>query len=103
MTAVNDCLNYVPAEKLLSTFKKVRSNLKSGGVFIFDISSRNKLENIVGNNLFVRDMEGATVIWYNTLNGDRVDMDITLFTQNADGTSPARTSAKRSIFTTKRP
>ena len=86
ITAVNDCLNYIPPHKLISTFKCVYKNLRKGGVFFFDISSENKLKNIVGNNTFVKDLDKATVIWDNTLKGDRVEMDITLFTLNSDGT-----------------
>lgn len=86
ITAVNDCLNYVPREKLAETFKRVNKNLKNGGLFLFDISSPEKLKNTVGNNTFVKDLDRATVIWCNTLFPDRVEMDITLFTLNADGT-----------------
>ena len=85
ITAINDCINYVPQNKLLSTFKGVCSNLKKGGIFFFDVSSENKLKNIVGNNLFVKDMERATVVWFNTLKEDRVEMDLTLFSMNKDG------------------
>lgn len=85
ITAVNDCLNYVPPQKLLSAFKGVRNNLKKDGVFIFDISSPEKLEKEVGDNTFVKDLEKATVIWYNTFKGDRVEMDLTLFTRLPNG------------------
>lgn len=86
VVAVNDCVNYVPPEKITSAFKGVYANLKKGGAFIFDISSENKLKNIVGSNTFVKDLENATVIWCNDFKGDRVEMDITLFTLNKDGT-----------------
>ena len=86
ITAINDCVNYVPQSKLLSTFKSVYSNLKKGGLFLFDISSENKLKNIVGNNLFVKDLDRATVIWFNSFKGDRVEMDLTLFSLNENGT-----------------
>lgn len=86
ITAVNDCINYVPPQKLLKTFKGIYKNLKNGGAFIFDISSEYKLKNILGNNTFVKDLERATVVWCNEFKGDRVEMDITLFTLNPDGT-----------------
>lgn len=85
ITAINDCINYVPQSKLLKTFKGVGSCLKKGGVFIFDISSEYKLKNIVGNNTFVKDYNKATVIWANEFMGDRVEMDITLFTLSPNG------------------
>ena len=86
ITAINDCVNYVPQSKLLYTFKSVYSNLKKGGLFLFDISSENKLKNIVGNNLFAKDLDMATVIWFNSFKGDRVEMDLTLFSLNENGT-----------------
>lgn len=86
VTAVNDCLNYVPPQRLVKTFKSVSANLKKGGLFIFDISSSNKLKNIVGNNVFVKDLQKATAVWFNTLKEDRVEMEITLFSLNPDGT-----------------
>lgn len=86
ITAVNDCVNYVPPSKLLTTFKGVASNLKKGGAFVFDISSEYKLKNVVGNNVFVKDLDKATVIWLNSLKEDRVEMELTLFSLNKDGT-----------------
>ena len=83
--AINDCLNYIPQAKLPLAFSKVHQNLKKGGVFIFDISSEEKLKNDLGNNFFADDGEDITYLWFNTLNGDRVDMDITVFTRGADG------------------
>ena len=50
--AVNDCINYVPKEKLKTAFGHVHACLKTGGAFIFDISSPNKLKTVLGNNLF---------------------------------------------------
>ena len=85
ITAVNDCVNYVPQNKLLATFKSVASNLKKGGIFFFDVSTEYKLKNTVGNNLFVKDLERATVIWFNTLIDDRVEMELTLFLLNENG------------------
>ena len=86
ITAINDCINYVPENKLLKTFKGAAANLKKGGMFIFDISSEYKIKNIIGDNVFVKDLDKATVIWYNTLKEDRVEMEITLFSLNPDGT-----------------
>ncbi len=85
IVAVNDCLNYVPQSKLFTTFSKVKSNLKKGGVFIFDISSEEKLKKDIGNNLFADDGEEVTYLWFNTLKEDRVEMDITVFTRGWDG------------------
>ena len=84
-TAVNDCINYIPPEKLKTAFSRVYKCLKKGGIFIFDISSEQKLRHIVGDNLFARDFDNATLLWFNTLYNDRVEMEITVFTRRADG------------------
>ncbi|MDE6598299.1 MAG: class I SAM-dependent methyltransferase [Clostridia bacterium] len=84
--AINDCINYVPKEKLKSAFGKVYDCLKTGGAFIFDISSPNKLKNVLGNNLFAEDRDDVAYMWFNSLADDSVTMDITLFSKNADGT-----------------
>ena len=83
--AVNDCLNYVPAQKLKAAFSHVRTCLKKGGAFIFDISSPHKLRNIIGDNLFAEDRDDVSYIWFNSLSGDSVIMDLTFFEKNFDG------------------
>lgn len=90
ITAVNDCINYVPQSELEKTFSRVASNLVKGGVFIFDISSERKLREEVGNNTFASDDERAPFIWFNSLEGDHIMMDITVFTLNGDGTYARR-------------
>lgn len=83
--AVNDCLNYVKPEKLPQAFKRVYSNLKKGGIFIFDISTPLKLRDVLGNNVFAEDGNDITYLWFNSLKENRVDMDITVFTRRPDG------------------
>ena len=83
--AVNDCLNYVPPQKLHAAFSRVRACLKKGGAFVFDISTAYKLKNVLGDNLFADDGEDITWLWFNKWKGDRVEMDITVFTRQQDG------------------
>lgn len=85
ITAVNDCINYVPQAKLVSAFKRVNRNLRRGGAFIFDISSAYKLRNVLGNNLFAEDRGDIAYTWFNSLKDDRVEMDITVFKLRGDG------------------
>ena len=83
--AINDCINYIPKEKLKRALSHVKNCLKKGGVFIFDISSAKKLRNTVGNNLFAEDREDISYIWFNTLDKDSVTMDLTFFERQKDG------------------
>ncbi len=85
ITAVNDCINYVPKHRLCAAFKRVYTNLKKGGVFIFDISSEHKLKEVIGSNVFCEDRDNLTYLWFNTLGEDKVDMDITVFKKEKDG------------------
>ncbi len=82
--AVNDCINYVSKDKLKTAFLRVNACLKKGGLFIFDISSAQKLRSVVANNTFAEDREDITYIWFNSLEGDRVTMDLTLFERRGD-------------------
>ena len=82
---VNDCINYVPPEKLTTALKRVGAALKKGGAFLFDISTEYKLREIVGNNTFCEDREDVAYLWFNTLFDDRVEMDITVFAKREDG------------------
>jgi len=85
ITAINDCINYVSQDLLLKTFKKVCSNVKKGGLFLFDISSKNKLKNILGNNMFGEDTENISYLWFNKDEGDKIIMDLTFFERLPDG------------------
>lgn len=82
---VNDCVNYIPQDKLLRVFKKVAGSLRKGGAFLFDISSESKLCGTVGNNTFCEDREEVSYMWFNKLFPDRVEMDFTIFAKRADG------------------
>lgn len=83
--AVNDCLNYVPPERLSAAFSHVRACLKKGGAFVFDISTEYKLKNVLANNLFSEDLDDITYLWFNNFDGQKVVMDITVFTPVGGG------------------
>lgn len=85
VTAINDCMNYIPKGKLNAAFKNVRGALKKGGIFLFDISSKGKIEKKVANTVSVDDREEITYLSFNRPEEDGVTMEVTLFTKNADG------------------
>jgi SAM-dependent methyltransferase len=86
VTAINDCVNYVPKQKLLSAFKRVHSALCKDGLFIFDVSSLRKFHEKVANTVSVDDREEVTYLSFNRLDGDTVTMDVTLYVKRLDGT-----------------
>lgn len=82
--AINDCINYLPKNKLVSAFKRVYASLNKGGRFLFDISSKNKLLNKEGG-VSLDDRDNVTYISLNTVDGEKVTMDVTLFVRAGDG------------------
>ena len=62
-----DGLNYViEPKKIEYLFKRIKTCfINPGGMFIFDISSKYKLQNVIGNNTFVHDREDVFYVWEN--------------------------------------
>lgn len=86
VTAINDCVNYIPKTKLKSAFKNVRGALKKGGIFLFDISSKGKFDRKIANTVSVDDREEITYLSFNRPETDGVTMEVTLFARGEDGT-----------------
>ncbi len=84
-TAINDCINYVPKERLNAAFKSVYSTLKKGGIFLFDISSEKKFCEKIANTVSVDDREEVTYFSFNRIEGDCATLEVSLFVKNADG------------------
>ena len=61
-----DCINYITDKRdLLKVMKLANNYLNPKGLFIFDINTRHKLENVIGDNTFVLEDEGAFCVWQN--------------------------------------
>ncbi len=61
-----DSINYITDyEDLEKVFRLVNNYLNPGGLFIFDVNSQHKLENILGNNTFAVDEDDIFYIWEN--------------------------------------
>lgn len=78
-----DGFNYVLTPKnLFEIAKKIKTCfLEPGGIVIFDLSSRYKLENYIGNNTFVYDKDGIFYVWENKFHekSGLLDMYINFF------------------------
>ena len=85
-TAINDCINYIPKQKLNAALKSVYNALSKNGVFLFDISSQRKFQQKVANTVSVDDRDDVTYMSFNKLEEDGVTMEVTLFAKRADGT-----------------
>ena len=84
-TAINDCINYVPKNKLDAAFKSVKGALVKGGIFLFDISSEKKFCEKIANTVSVDDRDEVTYMSFNKEEADGVTMEVTLFVRQKDG------------------
>ncbi len=86
VTAINDCINYIPPNKLSAAFKNVKNALQKGGVLLFDVSSPRKFREKIANTVSVDDRDDVTYLSFNRAETDGATMDVTLFVKNPDGT-----------------
>lgn len=79
ITANCDVVNYLKNPQKF--FTRAYRALKTDGVLIFDISSRYKLRNILGNQVYTLTKNGVTYIWENFYDekNDKVDIKMTFF------------------------
>ncbi len=83
--AINDCVNYIPKEKLYLAFKNVRSALNKKGIFFFDISSERKFREKIADTVSVDDREDITYMSFNRVDGEKATLDVSLFVKNSNG------------------
>ncbi len=83
-----DSMNYLtkPSD-FVSALESVYKNLSDGGLFIFDINSKYKFENIYSDNAYVIENEGVLCAWQNFYNPKSkiCDFYLSIFTENNDG------------------
>ena len=64
-----DCINYLTKNRdVLKTFRLVEKYLYPNGLFIFDINSQYKIENILGNQCYITDLDDVFYTWENFYN-----------------------------------
>lgn len=86
--SANDLINYIIDEDdLENLFSFCYNHLRKKGLFIFDISSKYKIENILSNNTFFEEDEDYCMIWQNSYNKDdnTIDMYIDIFKEDKNG------------------
>ncbi len=61
-----DCLNYLRnADDLRKVFLLVRNYVEPGGLFLFDVNTRYRLETVFGENTFSYEFEDGLLLWRN--------------------------------------
>lgn len=74
-----DCINYITDKRdLLKVMKLANNYLNPGGIFIFDINTPYKLENITGNNTFILENDEVFCSWQNEFDKKRKISDFYL-------------------------
>ena len=88
IVSVCDCLNYITEEEeLLEVFKLVNNYLDPGGIFIFDMNTVYKYEEMLGDNVIAENREDGSFIWENCYDPDCGinEYALTLFIPREDG------------------
>ena len=83
-----DSLNHLPdLPALRAVFSRVALFLAPGGVFLFDVNTRHKHRDILGNNAFVYQTQGVICTWRNAYHErhGRVDISLDFFTPQGGG------------------
>ena len=81
-----DCVNYVlEPQELSDAFRRVAACLESGGVFIFDMNTAYKYEQLLGDHTFAESRQEGSFIWENYYDEEtRInEYDLTLFIPEA--------------------
>lgn len=82
-----DCINYLTdIQDVINTFCNVEKYLKVDGLFIFDINSRYKIENILGNQCYITDLNDVFYTWENFYNEENkiCSYNLTFFVKNGE-------------------
>jgi len=77
-----DLLNYV--EDTDRFFALINNYLNYGGIFVFDISTPYKLENVLGSNTFVYDEDDIFYTWDNSFDGKYCEMILNIFVREGN-------------------
>ena len=81
-----DCLNHLSSEdELRKCLLLVHNYLIPNGLFIFDMNTPYKFQNVYGNNAYVLEEEGVLCAWQNETEGDKTTFYISLFAEGEDG------------------
>ena len=83
-----DCINYIlEEEELREVFSLVNNYLDPGGLFVFDINSSYKYNELLAENTFAETKEEGSFIWENYYDPeDEInEYDLTLYIQEEEG------------------
>lgn len=88
IVSICDSMNYIlEEEELLKVFQLANNYLDPGGIFIFDMNTRYKYEEILGDTVIAENREDCSFIWENTFFEDESvnEYDLTVFVEEEEG------------------
>ena len=83
-----DCVNYILEEdELREVFSLVNNYLDPGGIFVFDINTPYKYQELLGDNTIAETREEGSFIWENYYDEEEQinEYDLTLYIKEEDG------------------
>jgi SAM-dependent methyltransferase len=87
VVSVCDSMNYITDEEdLLTVFRLVNNYLDPGGIFIFDLNTIYKYENLLCDSVIAENREESSFIWENWYDSEEQinEYDLTLFIRRED-------------------
>ena len=87
VVSVCDSMNYIlEDEDLLQVFSLVNNYLDPGGIFLFDLNTIYKYENLLAENMICENREEGSFIWENYYDKEEEinEYDLTLFVREED-------------------
>ena len=87
VVSICDCMNYITEpEDLVTVFGLVNNYLDPGGVFIFDLNTEYKYEEVMGDCTIAEDREDSSFIWDNQYDRDeRINIyDLSIFVREEE-------------------
>ena len=88
IVSVCDSLNYIlEEEELLEVFRLVNNYLDPGGIFLFDLNTRYKYEELMGENTIAENRESCSFIWENYYDKEKCinEYNLTIYIEGEDG------------------
>lgn len=81
-----DTVNYITeSQDVYNMFSLVNNYLNPDGLFIFDVNTLYKFENILGNNTFVFEKDDVFYTWENFYEDEMLDFYLNFFIKDSSG------------------
>jgi len=79
-----DVINYITnKDRLEELFTNIYKSIKQGGMFIFDLNSRYKLLEVLGNNHYIYEKDDIFYTWENQLDNNMVYFNLNFFVKDS--------------------